>query len=196
MECNKKSCPTTGTNLCKHEINFRTDTSLADRFSSMQQSTNPSSNTGYKMAIEEKIQQNIAVHLGNDHYESEIKKAIKLVMKRDWNFRETGKIGQIMVPKCFLSKYPEVLDFEKFIEKVKEIKKKPIKSAQETKMVKKLNHIKGERAEKKVFKALGRIFDRLQEDVLIIHGLKFMALTGQKGMYECMYFAFSISTID
>ena len=70
----------------------------------MQQSTTPSSNTGYKMAIEEKIQQNIAVHLGNDHYESEIKKAIKLVMKRDWKFHETGKIGQISVPKYFLSK--------------------------------------------------------------------------------------------
>ena len=179
--CNKKSCPTSGTNLCKHEINFRTDTSLADRFSNMQQSKNPSSNTGYKMAIEEKIQQNLAVHLGNDHYESEIKKAIKLVMKRDWNFGETGKIGQITVPKYFLSKYPEVLDFEKFIEKVREIEKKSTKSAQETKMVKKLNHVKGERAEKKVFKALRRIFDRLQEDVLIIHGLKFMALTGQKG---------------
>ena len=182
MMCNKKNCPTTGTHLSKHEINFRTDTSLAERFSKVQvQKSNSSSNTGYKMAIEEKITQNLAIHLGNDHYESEIKKAIKLVMKRDWNFHETGKIGQITLPKCFLSKYPEVLDFEKFIETVREIEKKPIKTAQETKMVKKLNHIKGERAEKKVFKALGRIFDRLQEDVLIIHGLKFMALTGQKG---------------
>ena len=46
-------------------------------------------------------------------------------------------------------------------------------------MLNKLSHIEGERAEKKVYYALERIFKKLDEDVLVVHGLKFMALTNQ-----------------
>jgi hypothetical protein len=177
MECNKKNCPTEGSFLCCHNITYRSDNSLEERFSDVSRTSH--SKTGYRMTIEEKICQNIAIHLGNNCYESDIKTAVKTVMKRDWDHLERGQIGQIVIPKQFLSKYPEVIDLDKFVEKVQGIKEKPLKSPKEEQLLKKLKHIRGERTEKKVYKALKRIFKRLDEDVLIIHGLKFMALTDQ-----------------
>ena len=90
MECNKKSCPTTGTYIGIHDINFRETNSLNERFSNSGR-REVSSNSGYRMSIEEKIHQNISVHLGTNHFESDLLEAIKKVMKRDWPQLDIGK---------------------------------------------------------------------------------------------------------
>ena len=137
------------------------------------------SQNAYRMSIEEKIQQNMAVHLGTDQFETNVVEAIKKVMRRDWPHLEEGTIGQIFVPKQFLSKYPEVIDFDKFLEKVKKIQDKPEKSQEEKQLIKKMMHIKGERAERKVYNSIKKYFTERNEDVLVVRGLKFMKLTNQ-----------------
>ena len=162
MECNQKNCPTTGTFIGNHEITFRTSNPLHIRFGRFRKKS--AIMTGYKMAIEEKIHQNMAVHLGSNCLEFNIIEAIRKVMSRDWSHLKKGNIGQIFVPKIFLSKYPEIIDFEKF--------------AQESQENNKINQIKGEMAERKVFDALKKFFNKQgkNDDVLIIRGLKFMKL--------------------
>ena len=162
MECNQKNCPTTGTFIGNHQITFRTSNPLHIRFGRFRKKS--AIMTGYKMAIEEKIHQNMAVHLGSNCLEFNIIEAIRKVMSRDWSHLKKGNIGQIFVPKIFLSKYPEIIDFEKF--------------AQESQENNKINQIKGEMAERKVFDALKKFFNKQgkNDDVLIIRGLKFMKL--------------------
>ena len=68
---------------------------------------------------------------------------------------------------------------EQFLEKVKKIKESPKKSQNETELLKKVDLIKGEKTEKKVYKTIKNLFARLNEDVLVIHGLKCMQLKDQ-----------------
>ena len=58
MECDKNNCPTKGTYIGIHEIHFRETNSLNERFSNSGR-FEVSSNSGYRMSIEEKIHQNI-----------------------------------------------------------------------------------------------------------------------------------------
>ena len=76
QDCNKrqKNCPTNGSYIGEHKINFGTSNPLHERFSGKPQ--NPS-NPGFKLAIEEKIHENVAVHLGANNFEFDIIKAIK-----------------------------------------------------------------------------------------------------------------------
>ena len=95
MECNKKNCPTTGTYIGIHDINFRETNSLNERFSNSGR-CEVSPNSGYRMSIEEKIHQNIAVHLGTNHFESDLLEAIKKVMRRDWPQLNIGKFWRLI----------------------------------------------------------------------------------------------------
>ena len=182
MGCDIKNCPADGSFLCRHNINFRTEDPLLERFKRIinsQINIENLSQNDYRMSIEVKIQQNIAVHLGTDQFETDIVEAIKKVMRRDWPHLEEGRIGQIFVPKIFLSKYPEVIDFDKFLEKVKAIEEKPEKTQEEKQLIKKMMHIKGERAERKVYNSIKKFYTERNEDVLVVRGLKFMKLTNQ-----------------
>ena len=180
MECEGKKCPTNGSYLGCHQIDFTDLNPLHIKFANLTQVLKQAvKKTDYKMKIEEKICQNVLVHMGNNHFESDINKAIKTVMRRDWPHLSKEKIGQIFVPKIFLSKYPEIIDYEAFLEKVKKIKESPKKSQNETELLKKVDLIKGEKTEKKVYKAIKNLFARLNEDVLVIHGLKCMQLKDQ-----------------
>ena len=182
----RKNCPTNGTYVGEHTINFRTTRKLKERFSNCNKSQDDTK-TGHNMTIEEKIHENLTVHLGGNCFESDIIKAIKKVIRRDWKNVEKGQIGQIFVPKILLSKNSEIIDHGKFKEIVDEIGTRTQKSSEEIKKVIKQNDIKGEDSEKKVFTALESIFKKLNEDVLVIYGLKFMMLTDQ-GEEEINYF--------
>ena len=179
MECTEKNCPTTGTFLGNHEILFRTINLLEERLKNLNKGKPNVSKQGYKMSIEEKIHQNMAIHLGSNCFEFDIIQALKKVMRRDWSHVKKGHIGQLFVPKVFLSKYPEVFDFQKFIEKCKERQGQCQEGTNEAKMKAKVCHIKGELAERKVYNAIKKIFKKHNEDVLVIQGLKFMALAEQ-----------------
>ena len=122
MECEGKKCPTNGSYLGCHQIDFTDLNPLHIKFANLTQVLKQAvKKTDYKMKIEEKICQNVLVHMGNNHFESDINKAIKTVMRRDWPHLSNEKIGQIFVPKIFLSKYPEIIDYKEFLEKVKKI---------------------------------------------------------------------------
>ena len=76
----KKNCPTNGTYVGEHAINFRTTRKLQERFSNCNKSQD-NTNTGHNMTIEEKIHKNLTVHLGSNCFESDIIKAIKKVIR-------------------------------------------------------------------------------------------------------------------
>ena len=98
MECNQKNCPTTGTFIGNHQITFRTSNPLHIRFGRFRKKS--AIMTGYKMAIEEKIHQNMAVHLGSNCLEFNIIEAIRKVMSRDWSHLKKGNIGQKVENIC------------------------------------------------------------------------------------------------
>jgi hypothetical protein len=186
QDCTRKNCPTKGTYVGEHTINFRTTRKLQERFSNCKKSQDDTK-TGHNMTIEEKIHENLTVHLGGNCFESDIIKAIKKVIRRDWKNIERGEIGQIFVPKIFFSKNSDVIDHAKFKEVVDEIEAKSQKNSEEKKKMNKQCQVKGEDSEKKVFTALELIFKKLNEDVLVIYGLKFMMLTDQ-GEEEIRHF--------
>ena len=186
QDCTRRrtNCQTNGTYVAEHKINFRTTRKLQERFSNCNKARDDTK-TGHNMTIEEKIHENLTIHLGGNCFESDIIKAIKKVIRRDWKNIERGEIGQIFVPKIFLSKNSDIIDHGKFKEMADAI---GTKSSEEMKVIKhKQNDLKGEDSEKKVFIALESIFKKLNEDVLVIYGLKFMMLT-DKGEEEIKYF--------
>ena len=63
--------------------------------------------------------------------------------------------------------------------RIKAIEEKPEKSQEEKHLIKKMMHIKGERAERKVYNSIKKFYRERNEDVLVVRGLKFMKLTNQ-----------------
>ena len=55
------------------------------------------------------------VHLGANHKEVDIKKAVEKVANRDYPELNKSKISPIFIPEVFLTNYPEMLDYEKYI---------------------------------------------------------------------------------
>ena len=74
--------------------------------------------------MSEKIIDNFRVHLGADTYVQDIEEAIKKVANRDYSCLDLDKIPPIFVPCLFLpTNCPEVIDYEKFISEMEELKK-------------------------------------------------------------------------
>ena len=69
-----------------------------------------------------KICKNLNLHLGGTNVETDIFKGLKAVIQRD--FEEDFKSPRIKIfaPKIFLSKYPEVIEYEQYIKQIDELK--------------------------------------------------------------------------
>ena len=69
-----------------------------------------------------KICENLKLHLGGTNVETDIFKGLKAVIQRDFEDDFKSKRIKIFAPKCFLSKFPEVIDYEEYIKKIDELK--------------------------------------------------------------------------
>ena len=157
-----------------------------------------------------KICQNLKLHLGSNVVEEDILKGIEFVMKRDYRKQFNSDKIQLFVPTIFLSKFPEVYQYDEYIKNIGELKviqdineleekleneidpeKKERMSQRlakeqqkfqsnrvyidmrtldekEKAMVKSLQSVRGERAEKKMFKSLQKYFSKTNEEVLVL----------------------------
>ena len=131
------------------------------------------------MTIEDKISKNLVVHLSSNCYGQDITKAVVKIVRRDWPQFENGQIGQVFVPKIFVSKYPEVIDHGKYKENVNNLRENNERSPEETKLLQNKGHIEGEMLEKKIYNGLKLIFTKLNDDVMVVHGIRFMELADQ-----------------
>ena len=71
-----------------------------------------------------KISDNFRVHLGSDCYVYDVKKAVQDVGKRDYPQFDLSKIPPTFIPSFFLSKCPEALDYERYIQELKILREK------------------------------------------------------------------------
>ena len=171
-----------------------------------------------------KICQNLNLHMGSSTIETDIFKGIESVMKRDFEKYLNSEKIQIFVPKIFLSKFPEVIQYDQYIKNIEELKliqdineisvkieneldtekkerlAQKLKDSQEkmvtnemykemrsleeeeVQMVKNLHIIKGERAEKKLFKAIKTHFTRANEEIAVFYAYNFMGSVSEKLM--------------
>ena len=163
-----------------------------------------------------KICQNLKLHLGSNVVEEDILKGIESVMKRDYSKQFNSDKIQIFVPTIFLSKFPEVYQYDEYIKNIGELKviqdineleeklenetdiekkermiQRLAKEQQkfqnnrvytemktldekEKEMVKSLQSVRGERAEKKMFKSLQKYFSKTNEEVLVLNSFDCM----------------------
>ena len=171
-----------------------------------------------------KICQNLNLHMGSSTIETDIFKGIESVMKRDFEKDLNSEKIQIFVPMIFLSKFPEVIQYDRYIKNIDELKLiqdindlsvkiendldtekkerlaqrlkdsqekmvtnemyKELRSLEEeeVQMVKNLHIIKGERAEKKLFKAIKTHFTRANEEIAVFYAYNFMGSVSEKLM--------------
>jgi hypothetical protein len=143
----------------------------------------------------QKIHENFNFLLGGDCELTDIKKAVESVGNRDYPGLNSQKISPIFVPTMFLAKFPEVLDYEKGIQKLETLKdsidvrkardlKKDSKSrifteheaelVEKLKKVDQLEHIVGEYAEKSAYFFLKDCIE--DDEVLVINNFKIMAM--------------------
>ena len=201
-------------------MNFRTEDSLHNIFSDFLKTPfEPKKGKKQMKPYEQKFRkicQNLKLHLGSNCIETDIFKAIKLIMKRDFqeNF-ESNKV-QIFVPKVFLTKFAHVTEYDEYIKNIEELKNindmneltdkiitvsdqtkkenmaKKLKEAvlafagnqtytkirkltpHEIQRVKELPRVRGERAEKKLFKGIQNFFKDSNEEILVFYNLTFM----------------------
>ena len=163
-----------------------------------------------------KICQNLKLHLGSNVVERDILKGIESVMKRDYDKQLNSDRILLFVPAFFLSKFPEVYQYDEYIKNIGELKvildikeleeklenetdldKKERMSQRlakeqqkfqrnrvyidmktldekEKAMVKSLQSVRGERAEKKMFKSLQKYFSKTNEEVLVLNSFDCM----------------------
>ena len=69
-----------------------------------------------------KICQNLKLHLGGKNIQTDIFEGLKAVIQRDFEDDFKSKRIKIFAPKYFLSKFPEVIDYEEYIKKIDELK--------------------------------------------------------------------------
>ena len=69
-----------------------------------------------------KICQNLKLHLGSNVVEEDILKGIESVMKRDYSNQFNSDRIQLFVPTIFLSKFPEVYQYDEYIKNIGELK--------------------------------------------------------------------------
>ena len=69
-----------------------------------------------------KICENLKLHLGGTNIETDIFEGLKAVIQRDFENDFKSKRIKIFAPKFFLSKFPEVIDYEQYIKKIDELK--------------------------------------------------------------------------
>ena len=69
-----------------------------------------------------KICQNLKLHLGGTNIQTDIFEGLKAVIQRDFEDDFKSKRIKIISPKCFLSKFPEVIDYEEYIKKIDTLK--------------------------------------------------------------------------
>ena len=135
-----------------------------------------------------KISDNFRVHLGSDCYVYDVKKAVQDVSKRDYPQFELTKIPPTFIPSFFLSKCPEALDYEKYINELKILREKIENEAEnpeidqlpepelinQSKRVKQLEHVIGELAEKQVYSFLKECI--IDEEVVVINNFQVMTV--------------------
>ena len=68
------------------------------------------------------ICKNLKLHLGGTNIQTDIFEGLKAVIQRDFEDDFKSKRIKIISPKCFLSKFPEVIDYEEYIKKIDELK--------------------------------------------------------------------------
>ena len=169
-----------------------------------------------------KICQNLNLHMGSSTIETDIFKGIESVMKRDFEKDLNSEKIQIFVPNIFLSKFPEVIQYDRYIKNIEELKliqdineitvkmtteldeekkerlDKRLKESQEkmkanemykelrsldeeeVQMVKNLQTVCGERAEKKLFKAIKKHFSKTDEEIVVLYSYNFMGAVSEK----------------
>jgi hypothetical protein len=172
-----------------------------------------------------KICQNLKLHLGSNVVERDILKVIESVMKRDYDKQLNSDRIQLLVPAIFLSKFPEVYQYDEYIKNIGELKvildikeledklenetdldKKErmsqrlakeqqkfqsnkvyteIKTLEEKEkeMVKCLQSVKGERAEKKMYKSLQKYFSKNNEEVLVLNSFGCMKSWSERNIH-------------
>ena len=147
--------------------------------------------------MSEKIINNFRVHLGADSYVQDIEEAIKKVANRDYSCLNLDKIPPILLPCLFLpTNCPEVIDYKKFISEMEKLKietdiekAKTLKEKQKNtnftltdeelelvnvyNKIMKLEHAKGEFAEKEAYKFLKDCLKN--EEVIILNNFKIMS---------------------
>ena len=69
-----------------------------------------------------KICQNLHLHMGSSTIETDIFKGMESVMKRDFEEDLNSEKIQIFVPMIFLSKFPEVIQYDNYIKQIGELK--------------------------------------------------------------------------
>ena len=84
---------------------------LSNRFSEIRNRQK----TKQRPSVQEKICQNFEVHLGANHHENDIKKAVKKVANREYPELNSQRIPPIFIPEVFLTKHPEMLDYDQYI---------------------------------------------------------------------------------
>ena len=169
-----------------------------------------------------KICQNLKLHMGSSTIETDIFKGIESVMRRDFQRDLNSEKIQICVPKTFLSKFPEVIQYDRYIKNIEELKLiqdineisvkieneldtekkerlaqrlndsqekmeknemyKELRSLEkeEVQMVKNLQSVRGERAEKKLFKAIKKHFSNIDEEIAIFYAYNFMGSVSEQ----------------
>ena len=143
----------------------------------------------------QKIHENFKFLLGGDCELTDVKEAVESVGNRDYPGLNGQKIPPIFVPTMFLSKFPEVLDYEKYIQELQTLKdaidvrkarqlKRNSKSrsltedeaelVEKLKKVDLLEHIVGENAEKSAYHFLKDCI--MDDEVLVINNLRIMTM--------------------
>ena len=107
-------------------INFREGNSLHDMFDAFVNTEfDPKKGKKDMKPYEQKFRKicrNLKIHLGSNSVETDIFNGIKAVMKRDFKEDlESGKI-QVFVPNVFLTKFPRIIQYDKYIKNIKELK--------------------------------------------------------------------------
>ena len=119
-------CPTEKILCNERRINFRRDGDLKQIFEEFVSKEFDPEKAKRKMITHEpqyrKICQNLKLHLGSDNIETDIFKGVQSVAKRDFEKELKSRKIQILVPKVFLSKFPQVYQYNQYIAKVDELK--------------------------------------------------------------------------
>ena len=148
-------CPTEKIFCNGQKIKFRREKTLKEIFEEFVSRDFDPEKAKRKMITHEpqfrKICQNLKLHLGSDIIETDIFKAIKAVARRDFEKDLKSDLIQIIVPQVFLSKFPQVYQYNDYIEKVNE----PIKAYSILHNVQK----KGIKAPLQVYRALDKLVE-------------------------------------
>ena len=96
LACQGRNCVTRETFVGRHRIDFRAINSLRQRFGELRFSQRPGS---YRMSIEEKISDNLVIHLGSNLIETDIPTSVEKVMIRDYVKEFQAARICIFVPK-------------------------------------------------------------------------------------------------